>query len=315
MIFKVPGLDNWTHYTHKILKPDSILANSFVALSNYLRDIYPKPDWVIVFGDGNPTLSGALAAARQNYKLVHVEAGEKREKYEHEEITRRVVDSLSDVFFCVSQRAVECLAENSITENVYWTGDLAYDFMMKKARQLESKSFVEATNEYVLASIHRPENLEAKVLINIITVLNEYSERVFFICHPRTKYKLQQLGLWGKDNIHYLSSLSFSEVLSMITGATFLFTDSGGLIREASHFGKRCIVRRNGGAWPELINAGFNKRVGTKLNELRSAFAEMDLLSTQNASPPESLFRKDGGIFALDVLCSLTKNLRQNWQS
>lgn len=297
---------------HKNLTPDSIIANTFVELSNYLRKVYPKPDWVVLFGDGNPALAGALAAARQNYKIVHIEAGEKRERYEHEEITRRVVDSLSNVFFCVSQKAISCLAEDGIVENVYWAGDLAYDYMTQIANEFSSKIFKDSLNEYILASIHRPENLEATVLTNIVTALNEYSKKVIFICHPRTKHKLQELDLWDKENIQYLEPLSFKEVLAAIKGSTFLFTDSGGLIREASHLGKRCIVRRTGGAWSELIDLGFNLRIGTKLDELRSALRRMGLLSSQNIQPPKLLFRQDGGSFALNVLCSLTKQYNRS---
>lgn len=292
---------------HANRNPDAILANSFIELSQYFRGLDPCPDWIVVFGDGNPAVAGALAAARQGCKLVHIEAGEKRERYEHEEINRRVVDSLADVHFCVSQRAVSCLAEDGILNNVYWTGDLAYDFTMESAHTLSPGVSGIAQEGYVLVTIHRPENLEREVLQDIVTALSEMSREVVFLCHPRTKRRLQELDLYASQAVQYLDPLSYLSTLAAIKGCAFLLTDAGGIVREASHLGKRCVVRRNGGAWPELMERGFNVRVGTSLAELREGLARMDALSKQHVRPPQLLYRPNGIEEALDVLCTLAK--------
>lgn len=298
------GLSFDFEISHKSRSPDAILANSFIELSRHLR--WLTPDWIIVFGDGNPAMVGALASARQGHKLVHIEAGERRERYEHEEINRRVIDTLSNVYFCVSQRAVSCLAEEGITRDVYWTGDLAYEFTMKCVQNLSPGIDGEVREGYVLVTIHRPENLEAKVLKNISIALDELSRESFFICHPRTKHRLQDLNLWNTTKTHYLNPLSFFESLSAIKGCAYLFTDSGGMIREASHLGKRCVVRRNRGAWPELIDIGFNIKVGTSIIDLRDGFINMETLCRRPVSPPEVLYRPKGVDHALDILCTLS---------
>ncbi len=97
-----------------------------------------------------------------------------------------------------------------------------------------------------------------------------------------------------------------------IKGAAFLFTDSGGLIRESSHLGKRCIVRRNSGAWPELIDVGFNIRTGINVDDMRSSLTKMGSLYAQNEPPPKLLLSQDGGSFALNVICSFFKKLSHN---
>ncbi len=288
---------------------DAIFAHSFVELSKYLNKFESNSNLVVVFGDGNPAMVGALIAARHGFKLIHVEAGEKRAKHEHEEINRRVVDSLSDIHFCVSQRAVLCLSNEGMSDGVYWTGDLAYDFMRKYVDRLYPE-IEQNVNGFILATIHRPENLRSEVLNNIIQALSESTKKILFICHPQTKYRLQELELWNKKNITYLDALPYSEMLATIKRSSFLFTDSGGLIREASHLGRRCIVRRNEGGWPELIQAGYNIRVGTSLKEIKHSLVKMNSLTVKYVDPPELLYRKNGVEYALDLICEFAKNIK-----
>jgi len=241
--------------------------------------------------------------------LIHIEAGEKRAKHEHEEINRLVVDALSDVHLCVSQRAVVCLSDEGKTENVYWTGDLAYDFLKS---HLVNKSYEKngENYEFILATVHRPENLKIDALKNIIQALGSCSKKVLFVCHPKTKQLLQEMHLIDIENIDYIDALSYSNMLATVKASVFLFTDSGGLIREASHLGKRCLVRRDEGGWQELIQAGYNIRVGTKLEDLKRSLVEMISLSAVSVPPPEILYRTGGTEYALKIICDFAKGMK-----
>ncbi|MCL4274780.1 MAG: UDP-N-acetylglucosamine 2-epimerase [Anaerolineales bacterium] len=293
---------------HKIRTAEDIFAHSFVELSKYFDKFDPNVDLVVVFGDGNPAVIGALVAARKGYKIVHVEAGEKRASHEHEEINRRIVDALSDIHLCVSHRAVQCLKDEGKSENVYWTGDLAYEFLKNNINKMTFDN-IYPDKEFVLATIHRPENLGEYALTNIIRALEGFSNKVHFFCHPRTKLRLLELDLMSTKNIYFSDALPYSKMLSAITNSLFLLTDSGGLIREASHLGKRCVVRRDEGGWPELMQVGYNLRVGIELEELKSSLNKVKSLIDIKSPPPEILYRHNGAKYALEILCKFANKL------
>jgi UDP-N-acetylglucosamine 2-epimerase len=288
--------------THKDKRSDVIMANSFVVLTRYLEELEQSYDGVIVFGDGNPSMVGAIVAARSNYTLIHVEAGEKRSKREHEEINRRIIDSLSDIYLCVTNKAVKNLADDGISENVYWTGDLAYEFIDEFSKR-NTKTIWK--DEFVLATIHRPENLEKSALRNIISALNEFKSKVFFVCHPRTRKLINQYELDRCQNIKYFEALSYAEILALIKGCSFVFSDSGGVIREAYHLRKHCVVRRNKGAWPEIIQSGINIRVDTSYEKIKKALFKISQISKKNFQFPRLLSRNDGTNYALRTLCEI----------
>lgn len=291
--------------THESHDADAIIAHSFMELSKYFKNLDSKNFSVVVFGDGNPSMIGALVAARYGFKIIHVESGEKRAKHEHEEINRRVIDSLSDIHFCVSQRAVRCLSEEGLTEGVLWTGDLAYEFMQSYIKNILVLQAESPNKDFILVTIHRPENLHPNTLSNIVEALEKFPKKALFVCHPHTYNLLNKIELTNKKNIEFVNALSYSEMLLAIKRCFFLFTDSGGLIRESSHLGKRCVVMRKGGGWPELIQAGYNIRVGTQLKEIEDALSQMNILSQTQTPPPEILYRKNGIENALNLICSL----------
>ena len=285
----------------------NILGNMIIRIYQLLDQMETKPNWVIVFGDGNPTLAGTIAASRKAIPIVHIEAGMKRDPLEVEEANRIVADHLSKVNFCVSKKAVQNLRLEGRDENSYWTGDLAYEFIMECVQNIPS-GILGLSSDYILASIHRPINLDDNTLCNIIKSLEIINRKVVFVLHPRTRRKIEELGLIKSNRILFSEPLSYLQMLSAIKGSKFLLTDSGGLIREAYHLGKRCLVRRDIGGWSELIDIGFHKRIGRSKEDIFEALEWAENISDEENRQKNMLVRRDGIRFALNKLVELSSD-------
>jgi len=240
-----------------------------------------RPDCVLVYGDTNSTLAGALAARKLHLKIAHVEAGLRSfNMLMPEEVNRILTDRISDLLYCPTSDAVENLTKEgfenfpSIIEQV---GDVMQDAAMfyypKSVQQsIVLKDLDLEHQPYLLVTIHRAENTDdPKRLNNIIDALNQLSEQygIVFPIHPRTKQKLIQKGL--SSAVKVIDPVGYLDMIQLINGSKLVITDSGGLQKEAYFFSKFCITVRDETEWVELVRGGFNKLVSTEPKELTDA--------------------------------------------
>lgn len=228
--------------------------------------IKEKPDWLLVYGDTNSTLAGALAARKIHIKVAHVEAGLRSFNMQMpEEVNRILTDRISDVLFCPTQVAVDNL-QNEGFENfnsrIVNVGDIMYDSALFYS-QLSKNQILERFHEdYILTTIHRAENTDNKQkLVNIFKALDEINKKykVVLPLHPRTKKLIEKYKI--KTSITLIQPVGYLEMISLITNSKAVITDSGGLQKEAYFFEKRCFTLRDQTEWVELINAGCNELI------------------------------------------------------
>lgn len=233
--------------------------------------IKEKPDLVLVYGDTNSTLGGALAAAKLHIPVAHVEAGLRSfDRTMPEEINRVVTDHISDLLFCPTQTSVDNLAAEGITKGVYLVGDvmadaLAYnkELALKNSRICETLGL--KTGTYLVLTVHRASNTDSQDAMNaIIGALKESGMPVVFPVHPRTKKYLQNYGLWEHmpENIRITEPLGYLDMLCLMSHAQKILTDSGGVQKEAYMLGVPCITLRENTEWVETVEAGWNVLVG-----------------------------------------------------
>ncbi|WP_394146941.1 non-hydrolyzing UDP-N-acetylglucosamine 2-epimerase [Shewanella atlantica] len=229
-----------------------------------------KPDWVIVYGDTNSTLAGALAASKLHIKVAHVEAGLRSFNMKMpEEQNRIVTDRLSTILFCPTQTALDNLNNEGYTNldiETVVSGDVMYDaalFYKQFSSMPEQLNNLDLSNGFVLSTIHRAENTDDPArLSELVDSLNELhkSTPVVMPLHPRTKKKLSDLGL--TLNIHLIDPVGYLEMVYLLDNCSFVASDSGGVQKEAYFFGKQCLILRDETEWVELVKCGSNKIVG-----------------------------------------------------
>jgi UDP-N-acetylglucosamine 2-epimerase len=198
-----------------------------------------KPSLVLVYGDTNSTLAGALASAKLNIPLGHVEAGLRSyNRKMPEEINRVVTDHLSHLLFCPTETAVNNLRKEGIRKGIYKTGDVILDLFLSKAKVLRNKSKLSSKlnikpKKYYLATLHRPGNVDnLKNLKNILEAFNKLDFPVVFPVHPRTKKniaKIDKKRINCYTNIRFTNPVSYSEMLFLEKEARLILTDSGGV--------------------------------------------------------------------------------------
>ncbi len=225
--------------------------------------LFEKPDAVLVYGDTNSTLAGALAASKLNIPILHVEAGLRSFNQKMpEEINRVLTDHVSALLFCPNQNSMQNLIREGLSPlKIFNVGDVMYDATLFYAR----KSSV-SSGKYVLATIHRAENTDDPICLrNIFAALNEFSKlkcRVIVPLHPRTKAKLNALGiLTHLTQLEIIKPVGYLEMLSLEKHAEMIITDSGGVQKEAYFFRVPCLTLRNETEWIELVQAGWNTLV------------------------------------------------------
>lgn len=229
-----------------------------------------QPDLVIVRGDTNSTLAGALAASKLHIPTAHVEAGERSfDRRMPEEINRLVADTLANIHFCVSRAALDHLAAEGITQSVHWVGDVMLDAMLQNRSIAFSKSDILSRLElepgsYTLATIHRAANTDDPIrLQQIVDIFNSAAETVVFPAHPRTRKALSQLGAQFKPQVKLIEPVGYFDIITLEANARMIATDSGGVQREAYFLGKPCLTLRDETEWIETVTVGWNKLVGT----------------------------------------------------
>ena len=231
-----------------------------------------RPDWLVVYGDTNSTVAGALAAAKMTTPIAHVEAGLRSfERAMPEEINRLVTDHLSTVLLCPSETAVRNLAAEGITRNVHVVGDVMLDVLRQlepeaMARAPELRSRLGVTDKaYLVLTVHRSANTESAARLGgILQALGALEEPVIFPVHPRTRRLMADLTCPPPSNVRPIEPLSYVDMLALVGGARLVLTDSGGLQKEAYWIGVPCLTLRDETEWEETIKTGWNTLVGAE---------------------------------------------------
>ena len=235
-----------------------------------------KPDWVLVYGDTNSTLAGALAACKLHIPVAHVEAGLRSfNKKMPEEINRILTDKISSLLFCPSDAAMKNLQNEGITSGLLRTGDVMADaflYYRTLAPKMAKIFSVIPEGNFSLATLHRAENTDdVGRLESILKALESISLEVpvYLPLHPRTRQKLKSTSKYS--NIHFLDPLGYFDMLQLLLNCSLVLTDSGGLQKEAYLANKPCITFRDETEWVELTEAGVNKVVGSSTSSIIEA--------------------------------------------
>ncbi|HEX2046012.1 MAG TPA: UDP-N-acetylglucosamine 2-epimerase (non-hydrolyzing) [Gaiellaceae bacterium] len=227
------------------------------------------PGAVLVYGDTNSTLAGALAAAKQVVPVAHVEAGLRSfDRTMPEEVNRLVVDRLSSLLFCPTDVAVANLAAEAITAGVHQVGDVMYDANRRLApiARERSRALSEAGVEpgaYVVLTLHREANTRPEALARVAEALARVEEPVVFPAHPRTTAALAAAGISLDSNVRTMPPVGYLDFAALASQARVVLTDSGGVQKEAYWYGVPCVTLRTTSEWVETLATGWNRLVGT----------------------------------------------------
>jgi UDP-N-acetylglucosamine 2-epimerase len=276
-----------------------------------------QPSMVIVYGDINTTLAGALAASKLKISLAHVEAGLRSfDKNMPEELNRVITDHVSDILFAPTKGAVENLKKESIINNVFNVGDVMYDVALTMGERVEKheESILEKyrlkSEEYVLVTVHRESNTNSKVnLFGIMDALIEAADsgkKVFFPMHPRTKKYLTKYGFDFNDvsdNLVLNDPVSYNEMIVFEKNARLIVTDSGGVQKEAYFFKTPAVIPRDETEWIEITEAGWNILTGADKERTVNA---IDFLWGKTDMKPWESFYGDGN--AARHICETVTN-------
>jgi UDP-GlcNAc3NAcA epimerase len=290
-----PAISELFFVQMQIPKPDYDLAvgsgSHGTQLARMLERLEPvldgeRADWVIVYGDTNSTLAGALIAARLHLPLAHVEAGcRSADMRMPEEQTRIVADHLSRLLLAPSESALGNLLREGIAgdgdprgRRAAVVGDVMYDALIGNLRLAESavgsvlERFQLKAKDYYLLTLHRAENTDdPDNLHRILQAAESLDKRVLFPIHPRTRNVLAKSGVQVGPNTIAAEPLGYLEMLAVEKHAIKILTDSGGVQKEALYLGVPCVTLRDRTEWPETVEMGANRIAGTSPEAIREA--------------------------------------------
>ena len=244
-----------------------------------------SPDWVLVYGDTNSTLAGALVAAKLHVPVAHVEAGLRSfNRSMPEEINRVLTDHIADLLFVPGAKAAAQLATEGITCGVRIVGDLMVDLALKMAVTIPAKPAVleragVLPGGYAVATIHRASNTDdPQTFHRLLQGLRNVHMPVVFPVHPRTRKVAERAGAGRNDNLVLIEPLPYAEMMSLVCRSKVLFTDSGGLQKEAFVLKVPCVTLREETEWIETLEEGWNvlagsdpEKIATEANRTRPA--------------------------------------------
>jgi len=265
----------------KIRRPDFILKNiknfsGHGAQTGYMLSeienilLHEKPDYLLVYGDTNSTIAGALAASKIGVSIIHVEAGLRSyNRNMPEEINRVLTDQLSKILLVPNNECISNLNKEGINDGIINVGDVMKDAIYMVKSKLEKLK----KEEYILTTIHRPYNTDdPKRLSRILDTLNSLSKKVVLPLHPRTKNLMLKFQLERKNysNIEFIKAQGYKEFTSLIKYADKIITDSGGVQKEAYFLKTPCITLRSETEWKETLVGNWNQLVFENLEDLNS---------------------------------------------
>lgn len=228
-----------------------------------------RPDWLLVYGDTDSTLAGALAAVKLHIPIAHVEAGLRSfNRRMPEEINRILTDHAATMLFAPMETAVRNLANEGVDpEKVMNVGDVMYDAALFYGAKADKESQILETlglagKEYILATVHRAENTDAtERLTAIIQGMTDCGRQIVLPLHPRTKARMASLGLDLPENVLAIEPIGYLDMVMLEKNAALIMTDSGGVQKEAFFYHVPCITLRDETEWVELVEAGWNQIV------------------------------------------------------
>lgn len=245
------------------------------------------PNVVLVQGDTNSTLAGALAASKLGMNIGHVEAGLRSyDRRMPEEINRVITDHISDFLFAPTELQKKILLKEGIPkEKIYMTGNTIVDAIFKNLKISNKKSRILETlslkrQNYFLLTLHRPENVDVKnklerILKGLSSVKDNYRSPIIFPIHPRTRKMREKFSLEYPKGIEVIEPVSFLDFLQLEANARLIFTDSGGIQEESCILKIPCVTLRENTERPETLNVGSNILAGTKPEKILSSTSEM----------------------------------------
>jgi len=239
-----------------------------------------RPDWILVYGDTNSTLAGALAGAKLHVPVAHVEAGLRSyDRRMPEEGNRGVADHVSTLLLCPTDVAVENLAREGISAGVLMVGDVMYDAFQQNLERARAATTILSelgleAGGYQLLTVHRAENVDQpERLQRILRGVAASGRPTIFPAHPRTKAALRSGDVVPGPNIRMIYPVGDLAMLVLEDGAEAIVTDSGGVQKEAYFAGRPCITLRDRTEWTETVSAGWNLLVGTDPSAIAEAMA------------------------------------------
>ena len=272
--------------------------------------IKENPDWVLVYGDTNSTLAGAIASKKLHVKLAHVEAGLRSFNMKMpEEINRILTDRVSDLLLCPTENSVKNLVNEGFGNfdcKIINVGDVMLDatnFYFNLAENISNIiGRLELSKPYILCTIHREENTADKRRFNeIIQSLEILSQKWSIVCplHPRTKNILGDIN--KSSEIIFIEPVGYLDMQMLLGHCDFVMTDSGGLQKEAFFHGKKCFTLRDETEWTELVDCGANEVVGAKKERIIGAVEKMNYSIDQDFSSYNFYGKGDAGKKIIDV--------------
>jgi len=251
-----------------------------------------KPDFVLVYGDTNSTLAGALAASKLLIPVIHVEAGLRSfNKVMPEEQNRILTDHISKLLFVPTQTAVDNLKNEGITKGVHLVGDVMYDGILHFTKIAQDKSTILRDldleeKQFMLCTIHRAENTnDIERLKAIFAGLNDSKQKIVLPLHPRTLKYVKEYGIEISGNISIIEPIGYLDMIRLESAAKKIVTDSGGVQKEAFFLEVPCITLRNETEWTETVENGWNVLVGADEGKIRQA-----ILNFQPTNLQQKLF-------------------------
>lgn len=254
-------------------------AEMLVGIERLIQE--QQPDWVLVYGDTNSTLAGALAAVKLHVPIAHVEAGLRSfDQTMPEEVNRVLTDHVSTLLFSPTQTGVDNLANEGIHEGVILTGDIMVDAVYQALPRAEVESTVhddvgiDPHAAYAAVTIHRPINADDPHRLGaILAALNALEMPVVFPVHPRTQKAIHALDFTAAPHLHLITPLGYLDMLALVNAAAVLITDSGGLQKESYLLRTPCITVRSETEWTETVSSGWNRLVEAQQDAIITAVA------------------------------------------
>lgn len=239
------------------------------------------PDMVLVYGDTNSTLAGAVAAAKENIPLAHVEAGLRSyNRRMPEEINRVVSDHISDILFCPTVQAVQNLEREGLSHGVHLVGDVMADSLRFFSEEAQKRSDIMEKlglepQTYGLVTLHRSGNVDHRhQLTSIFKELGKIDFKLISPLHPRTVKMVMEFGLDFPENMQVIEPVGYLDMIMLEKNAECILTDSGGIQKEAYLLGVRCITIRNETEWVETVKTGWNCLAGADSGLIAKRFAD-----------------------------------------